>query len=104
MFVPFYSIYWTYKTALRVDEIAKEHGISSDLGTVCVVLAFFVGFVPPILIQDKINSIVISNSKPMQKKDFLYNAEAIAKYKDLLDKGIITQEEFEAKKKELLAL
>lgn len=32
------------------------------------------------------------------------NAEELAKYKDLLDKGILTQEEFDAKKKQLLGL
>ena len=32
------------------------------------------------------------------------NADELAKYKDLLDKGILTQEEFDAKKKMLLGL
>ena len=32
------------------------------------------------------------------------NADELAKYKDLLDKGIITKEEFDAKKKQLLGL
>lgn len=32
------------------------------------------------------------------------NADELVKYKDLLDKGVITQEEFEAKKKQLLGL
>lgn len=104
IFVPFYSIYWTYKTALCIDAIAKERGVSSELGTVCLVLAFFVGFVPPILIQDKINATIFSTSNPTQRHNFLGNAEAIEKYKVLLDKGIITHEEFETKKKELLNL
>ena len=32
------------------------------------------------------------------------NADELGKYKELLDKGVITQEEFEAKKKQLLGL
>lgn len=32
------------------------------------------------------------------------NADELAKYKDLLDKGVITQEEFNAKKKQILGL
>ena len=32
------------------------------------------------------------------------NADELKKYKDLLDSGVITQEEFEAKKKQLLGL
>ena len=34
----------------------------------------------------------------------LSNADELKKYKDLLDSGVITQEEFEAKKKELLGI
>ncbi len=106
IFVPFYSIYWTYKTALRVDSIAKEHGVSSDLSTICLILAIFVGFVPPILLQDKINGILTAAPAPVTeaKKDTLDNIEVLEKYKELFDKGIITQEEFDAKKKELLDL
>ena len=32
------------------------------------------------------------------------DADELAKFKDLLDKGVITQEEFDAKKKQLLGL
>ena len=32
------------------------------------------------------------------------NADELKKYKELLDSGIITQEEFDAKKKQLLGL
>ena len=34
----------------------------------------------------------------------LSSADELSKYKDLLDKGVLTQEEFDAKKKELLGL
>lgn len=37
-------------------------------------------------------------------KQDLSNADELKKYKDLLDSGIITQEEFDAKKKQLLGL
>ena len=36
------------------------------------------------------------------KQNALDNIELLKKYKDLLDSGVITQEEFDAKKKELL--
>lgn len=39
-----------------------------------------------------------------RKAQELTSAQAIKEFKDLLDTGIITQEEFEAKKKELLGL
>jgi hypothetical protein len=58
LFIPFYSIYWTYKTAQRIDIIAKDNGCNSDLSTVCLILAIFIGIIPPILMQDKVNEII----------------------------------------------
>lgn len=61
LFIPFYSIYWTYKTASQIDAIAKEHGVASGLKTPCLILAIFVGIVPPILMQGKINELAQKN-------------------------------------------
>lgn len=58
MFVPFYIIYWMYKHAKYIDILAAEKGIPSDIGALCLVLEFFVPIVPPILMQDKLNTIV----------------------------------------------
>ena len=58
IFVPFYTIYWVYKTAQRIDKMAAQRGIPSDLSTLCLILEFFVAIVPPILIQEKLNAIV----------------------------------------------
>ena len=114
LFVPFYSIYWTYKTAQRIDKLAKEKQVTSELSTVCLILSIFVPFIPPILMQDKINQIITASPKKQieqsndyqntQIKSDISNAEAIAKFKELLDSGAITQEEFDAKKKQLLGL
>ena len=51
-----------------------------------------------VLRQDKVASTVI---KPEIQHS---NADELKKFKDLLDSGIITQEEFDAKKKQLLGL
>ena len=48
--------------------------------------------------QDKVASTVIKTEIPQS------NADELKKFKDLLDAGIITQEEFDAKKKQLLGL
>ena len=61
MFVPFYSIYWTYKSAIMVDRLSKTVNLSSDLAVPCLVLEIFVPIIPPVLIQDKINKIVTSD-------------------------------------------
>ena len=58
MFVPFYSIYWTYKSAMRVDKLAKSFNIPSEIATPCVILEIFVPLIPPILMQERINRIV----------------------------------------------
>ena len=47
MFVPFYSIYWIYKSAQRLDKLSVSRGIPSDLSTLCLILAIFVGVIPP---------------------------------------------------------
>lgn len=123
MFVPFYSIYWTYKSAIRIDKLARRKGMQSDLSTLCLILAIFVPIIPPILMQDKVNAIVVPGtpvqaSAPVQpvtytqpataqaesEKPAVDETELLKKYKDLLDSGVITQEEFDAKKKQILGL
>ena len=58
MFVPFYGIYWIYKSAQRIDKLAYTANVTSDLAVVCLILEIFVPIIPPILMQDKINKIV----------------------------------------------
>lgn len=57
MFVPFYHIYWTYKSAQRIDKLADSVGVTSDLSVVCLILAILFPVIPPILMQNKINKI-----------------------------------------------
>lgn len=126
IFVPFYTIWWVYQSAQRIDKLAAAKGIASDLSTLCLILAIFVGVVPPILMQDKINAIVTTDGAPDQPADsaqtqtagrapvqqqaaassktYADTAEALKTYKELLDSGVLTQEEFDAKKKQLLGL
>lgn len=126
IFVPFYTIWWVYQSAQRIDKLAAAKGIASDLSTLCLILAIFVGVVPPILMQDKINAIVTTDGAPDQSADCAQTqtagrapvrqqaaassntdvdtAEALKTYKELLDSGVLTQEEFDAKKKQLLGL
>ena len=112
MFIPFYIIYWTYKTAQRVDKMAAAKGISSDMATLCLIFAIFVPIIPPILLQDKMNNIAMANdtrSVTTPKAETVNGAtlgiaDELKKYKELLDGGVITQEEFDTKKKQLLGL
>lgn len=113
LFVPFYIIYWTYKTAQRVDKMAVVKGLTSDMATLCLILEIFVPIIPPILLQDKMNNIITAGdarpaAAPKAQKTnndaTLGTAEELKTYKELLDSGVITQEEFDAKKKQLLGL
>ena len=54
------------------------------------------------LCMDDLNA---SESTPEKHKSaYIGSADELKKYKDLLDCGVITQEEFDAKKKQLLGL
>lgn len=119
MFIPFYYIYWIYKSARRIDKLAIGKGQPSDISTLCLILSIVIGIVPPIIMQDKINNIVITNATvsadttPISSVNttstktnttMIGVADELKKYKDLLDIGVITQEEFDTKKKQLLDL
>ena len=128
LFVPFYSLYWTYKTAQRIDAIAKQHRLPSEIATPCLVLAIFAGIVTPIIIQDKINTIEqlavfnarkastrtssvgeVQTNAAQQPQAFLAAvpanaADELRHCKALLDEGLITEEDYQVKKKQLLQL
>lgn len=153
MFVPFYFIYWIYKSAQRIDKLALSRGISSDSAMLCLILAIFVNIVPLILMQDKLNKIADAGYTPAEpvyvpaiqapevwertgeqemqafrapeyvadapvvpdppkpvrqltqaQMNTLQIAEKLRTYRELLDNGLISQEEFEEKRKQLLEL
>ena len=55
LFIPFYSIAWLYLTGKRIDKIAAAKGIRSDIAAPCLLLAFLMPPVAPVLMQEKIN-------------------------------------------------
>lgn len=112
IFIPFYYIYWIYQSARRIDILARSKGVESDIGTLSLIMALFVPIVAPIIMQSKINQICTSNGSYVGSgTSSNYNnnvnvgvADELKKYKELLDDGAITKEEYEAKKKQLLGL
>ena len=109
MFVPFYSIYWYAKQGQRLDAIAQEHGDSAESAMTYLLLGIFVPLVAVILMQDRINKIARNTyAEPLQpvKDDNNNDAsfEKLRELKSLLDAGVITEDEFAAKKKQLLEL
>ena len=63
IFVPFYAVYWIYKSCQRIDKLAAAKGVRSELSVVCLVLCLVVGLVPQILMQDKINAIIAAQNR-----------------------------------------
>ena len=112
MFVPFYSIYWTYKSAHRIDTLGYEKGIQGDTATLNLILSLFVPILPPILMQSKLNSVIMADSaSPAVATAMQYAAKPVdndyndlEKLKKLYDKGVITEEEFTEKKKQVLGI
>lgn len=56
--VPFYSIYWVYKNADRIDKYAMQNMVNSDITIVSVVLEIFVQVAAAIIMQFKLNEII----------------------------------------------
>ncbi len=112
MFVPFYSIYWTYKSAHRIDTLGYEKGIQGETATLSLILSLFVPILPPILMQSKLNSVIMADSvSPAVATAMQYAAKPVdngyndlEKLKELYDKGVITEEEFVEKKKQVLGI
>ncbi|MBE6746149.1 MAG: SHOCT domain-containing protein [Ruminococcaceae bacterium] len=115
MFVPFYMIYWFYKHGEKIDKLNAVAGNKTDNTTMYLLLGIFIPVVACILMQDNINKLCTTEayvapttnsevSVSVPAKDEKNIAEALKEYKSLLDMGIITQEEFDVKKKQLLGL
>lgn len=62
MFVPFYLIYWVYKSCQRIDRLGGQTGVKSDLTVLCLILSVVAGNVPFILMQNKINEIIVGEN------------------------------------------
>ena len=129
MFIPFYSPYWLYTRAKKLSTAAANRNIQITVnGTLYLILALFgFGIISYAMIQNDLNEIaerlytnsindttfengtVLSNNynsqndtrlKPVIVKD---PVERLKELSVLKEQGIITEEEFETKKKELLA-
>jgi len=74
----------------------------------CLIVSFFIGLVAPILMQNAINNLDAPEPYAYNAYDpYRPNTDVEAQlrgYKRLLDDGIITPEEYEAKRRQLLGL
>lgn len=58
MFLPFYAVYWYYKTAEILEKHSKEKGIKSETPIVSLVFAIILPLVASVINQNKINEII----------------------------------------------
>ena len=106
LFVPFYSIYWFYKQGQRADALSRSRNLrTNDCATTCLVLGIFFPLIACIILQNSVNVIFSQTSEPVCKQSEVRRqptAEDLHELKKPLDDGIITEEEFQAKKEEFL--
>ncbi len=90
-----FTVGWTYEVGSSI----WVHDVFNPAALIFVVIGLIIGIL--IGIFSKRLLLTIKESKNTQTDS---NADEINKLKNLLDNGVITQEEFEAKKKQLLGL
>ena len=81
-------------------KIASDKGYSFVLWWFFGFMLFIVAIIAVVILPDK--NVQEQNNAPSQYARS--SADELMKYKELLDKGVITQEEFEAKKSQILNL
>lgn len=110
LFVPFYFLYWRYQSAKRLDRLANSRGVECDLRVLSLIISFFVPILPPILMQERMNTLS-RLTDDRYRSMFTYDipsdedlADRLRLYKNLLDDGLITQDDYDAKKKQILRI
>ncbi len=118
MFVPFYTLYWIYKQSQKIEILVKmKNPAHENFSSLYLILGIFLFPVALILMQDKINKVVTGEvgqinpvTTPVQPQQPVYQPsventsyiEELKGLKELLDSGIITQEEFDERKEQIL--
>ncbi len=118
LFVPFYTLYWIYKQSQKIEILVRmKNPMHESFSNLYLILGIFLFPVTFILMQDKINKVIsgeISQRNtvvaPVQPQQPNYHPpvestsyiEELKSLKELLDSGVITQEEFEERKEHIL--
>lgn len=117
LFVPLYSTYWWFTRGKIVREKFTEHGYSvvGNENAYLTLGIFGQSIISMVIMQNDFNSFrpepVKSNQRSTSSIPYCpptvsaqSAADELKKYKDLKDRGFITEEEFQTKKEQLLKL
>lgn len=107
MFVPFYLLYWVYTRYAKLKTVADNDGIEiGNNGVLYLILSLLgLGLISIALIQNDLNIMARSINgetpkvKNVQNND---NVETLKKLSELHMQGILSDEEYETKKREIL--
>ena len=122
IFIPFYSIFWVYTRSQKLFLSSKKIGVQlTDNSVINLLLSLFgLSIVSYAIIQNDLNVIARSFShttsknyktedvvenvidEPRESNKNSENLDLLQKLADLKEKGVLTEEEFLNKKKELL--
>lgn len=122
MFVPFYKIYWFYKQSKMTEEYTLKVGNrSNDLSVISLIFSLLrLSLVSMVLLQDQINKNIeaeyngrtfdteqrvnpcttrdLNTVDRIPQEDIAY----LSKLKELLDVGVLSEEEYQIKKNQIL--
>ena len=65
MFVPCYTIYWTYRNAQRLETYAKSKNVECEISLICLLTSLTGTLIPAILMQEKMNDIIVAKPEEM---------------------------------------
>ena len=106
MFVPFYLLYWVYTRYAKLKAVADTDGIEIDNnGVLYLILSLLgLGLISIALIQNDLNIMARSmknNYTKTKKSQIPDMSDALKKLSELYIQGILSDEEYEIKVKEL---
>ena len=61
--MPFYQVYWIYRTAQCADRLSALRGFGGDMAVLYLILAIFVPLSVPILLQDRFNDLLANQPR-----------------------------------------
>ena len=84
--------------------IAKNKGYSFGLWWFYGWMLFIVALIHALLMKDKNENNIVNTGAGIDMQAIQSSADELKKYKELYDMGVLTEEEFERKKRQILSL